>query len=369
MKHSIRDLLDVVYRYYPRGIDVVEQADIQRYKETEEYVRLVAARRRAAADERWPALLRRIEERFPSSIITNDSFHLPTGSLDACYRFSVSLPDAAGGRTLWFHIGFLVPYYFVYGWRQVQFVRPPEKFRVVLGGVNFFISRNPHDLELVSNADDERLKSVTFDESYIDFELSADELPCAEWIFRAIEATFGCERMPPEVGMVLVPDVAVNPRALGEARLYDCLFTAGHEWVRPSPCEVRTPGVEVDASNLTGRFAAVLKVLAALYKILWSLMPEVQGAFFGGVTTDGVLRKEEVLSVLAEIRALMDPPKTPRGIASKRELEAAIREIEALVARWDGEGEPPVSMVAWTSTFLANWLLDSEPKASPSRSR
>ncbi|WP_437752306.1 hypothetical protein [Sorangium sp. So ce1389] len=369
MKHSVRDLLDVVYRYHPRGIDGIEQADTQRYKETEEYGRLVAARRRAAADERWPALLRRIEERFPDCPVMNDSLHLPTGSLDACYSFSFSLPSAANGRTLWFKISFLVPYYTVYGYRLVQFVRQPERFRVVFGGIKFFISRSPRDPELVSNSDEERLMSVTFNESYIDFELSADELPYAEWIARDIEATFGCERMPPEVGVVLVPDVTVNLRTVGEARLYDCFFTVGHEWVPASPCEVRTPGVDVDASNLTGRFVAVIKVLAALYNILWSLTPEVQeaqwrGGFFGGVTTDGILRKEEILRVLAKIRVLMDPPKTSRGIASTRELEAAIRELEALVAAWDGEGEPPASMVAWASSFLASWLVDSDPNAS-----
>ena len=369
MKHNVRDLLDVVYRYYPRGIDLIEQADIQRYKESEEHVRLVAARRRAAADERWPALLRRIEERFPSSVVTNDSFHLPTGSLDASYSFSVSLPDTTHGRTLWFHIGFLVPYYLVYGWRRVHFVRQPDKFRVVFGGMNFFVSRSPRDPELVSDSGDERLKSVTFDESYIDFELSPDELSYAAWIARDIEATFGCERMPPEIGVVLVPDVAVNLRPLGEARLYDVLFTAGLEWVPPSPCEARTPGVEVDASSLTGRFIAVLKVLAALYNILWGLTPEVQearsrGAFYGGLTTDGGLHQEEVLSVLAKIRVLMDPPKTPRGVASKRELEAAIRELEALVASWDGEGDPPPAMVAWASRFLDSWLAGADPRAS-----
>ncbi|AUX25506.1 uncharacterized protein SOCEGT47_060530 [Sorangium cellulosum] len=132
---------------------------------------------------------------------------------------------------------------------------------------------------------------------------------------------------------------------------------------------MRTPGVDVDASSLTGRVVAVLEVLASLYRILWTLTPEVQeaqarGAFFGGVTTDGVLRKDEVMRVLAKIRVLMDPPKTPRGIASKRELEAAIRELEALVAGWDGEGEPPVSMVDWASSFLASGLVDSDPKAS-----
>ncbi|WP_437676155.1 hypothetical protein [Sorangium sp. So ce131] len=104
-------------------------------------------------------------------------------------------------------------------------------------------------------------------------------------------------------------------------------------------------------------------MLAALYQIAWALMPEVQaGSSYWVVTTDGVLRKEEVMRVLAKTRMLMDPPKTPRGIASKRELEAAIREIEALVAGWNGEGEPPASMVAWASSFLASWLEDSDPE-------
>ncbi|WP_437618779.1 hypothetical protein [Sorangium sp. So ce1151] len=363
MKHSTKELLDVVYKHYPHGIDLVDEADIQRYKESEEYARIVSARRRAAADERWPALLRRIEERFPSSIVMNDSLHLPTGSLDGSYSFSVSLPSTTDSRTLWFHVSFLVPYYLVYSWRLVRFVRRPEKFRFVLGDVNFFVSGSPRDPELVSDVNDERLNSVTFEEAYVSFDLSADELPYAEWIASDIEATFGCERMPPEIGTILVPDVAVNLRNLGEATLYDCLFTERPRWVNRPPSEVRTPGIEVDASRLTGRFVAVLKVLAALYNILWSLMPEAQGAFFGGVTTDGVLRKEEILRVLAKIRVLMDPPKTPRGVASKRELEAAIRELEALVASWDGEGDPPPAMVAWASRFLDSWLVDADPGA------
>ncbi|WP_438032763.1 hypothetical protein [Sorangium sp. So ce204] len=364
MKCSAKELLDVVYKYYPRGIDLVDEVDVQRYKESEEYARIVQARRRAAADERWPALLRRIEERFPDTIVMNDSFHLPTGALDASYSFSVSLPNTTDSRTLWFHVSFLVPYYLVYSWRLVRFVRRPEKFRFVFGGVNFFVSRSPLDPELVSDLRDEKLHSVTFSEAYVSFDLLADELPYAEWIARDVEMSFGCERMPPEIGTILVPDVAVNLRNLGEATLYDCLFADRHRWVNPSPSEVRTPGVEVDATSLTGRFVAVLNVLAALYNILWSLMPEAQGAFFGGVTTDGVLRKEEVLRVLAKIRGLMDPPKTPRGVASKRELEAAIRELEALVASWDGEGAPPVAMVAWASSFLASWLVDSALKSS-----
>jgi hypothetical protein len=56
------------------------------------------------------------------------------------------------------------------------------------------------------------------------FELPPDEQPYAAGIAQEIEATWGYERMPPEVGNVVVPDVATNLRRFGEARLYDWLF-------------------------------------------------------------------------------------------------------------------------------------------------
>jgi len=54
---------------------------------------------------------------------------------------------------------------------------------------------------------------------------SHDEQPYAAWIIHDIEATWGYERMPPEIGKMIVPDVATNRRNLGEATLYDCLLS------------------------------------------------------------------------------------------------------------------------------------------------
>jgi hypothetical protein len=60
------------------------------------------------------------------------------------------------------------------------------------------------------------------------FAFSSDEQPHADWLAREIEATFGCEPMPPEVGNIIVPDVATNLRLMGQATLYDCLL--GDDW-------------------------------------------------------------------------------------------------------------------------------------------
>src|SRR5262249_12093676 len=150
-------------------------------------------------------------------------------------------------------------------------------FVVIFQGMRLQVSRSPLDPELISNLDDERLKHLTIKRHHVTFDLLPEERPYAEWIAREIEATFGCEPMPPEVGTVFVPDLA-TPKLPGEIRLYDCLFSDHHEWVKPSPSDEPAPSVEVDASQLTDRFVAVLTVLAALFRIALFLTAEARRA-------------------------------------------------------------------------------------------
>jgi hypothetical protein len=51
------------------------------------------------------------------------------------------------------------------------------------------------------------------------------------------------------------------------------------------------------------------------------------------------------------MRLIVETPITLRAMA-------AARELEALIAAWDGEGAPPDAMVAWASGFLANWVTE-----------
>jgi hypothetical protein len=359
MKHTLDELLDIVYRYYPRGVGIVDgDIDVQAIRDSEEHARLVAARREAATDERWHAMRRRISERFPGMLM-NHSLHLPTGGCDACYSFTIHLPGATDDRMLWGQVSFLAPYYIIHGSCTIDIVHESRTdcFRVTFQGIHFQVSRSPLDPKLISNLDDERLKYVTIKRHCVTFDLLPDERPYAEWIAREIETTFGCEPMPPQIGTVFVPDLA-TPKLPGEVRLYDCLFSDHHEWVKPSPSDEPAPSVEVDASHLTDPFIAVLTVLAALFRILFTLMLKGHGAFCWSAEIDEVLRKEEVLKALAMIRPLLDPPVTPRGIAARRELEAAMREFEALVAAWDGDGAPSDAMVAWASSLLASSVFD-----------
>jgi hypothetical protein len=85
MKHTLDELLAIVYRYYSRGVGITD-IDIQARIATEEHSRLVAARRQAAAGERCHAMLRRIADRFPG-MLENHSPHLAaSASISATRR-------------------------------------------------------------------------------------------------------------------------------------------------------------------------------------------------------------------------------------------------------------------------------------------
>lgn len=366
MKHSLNELLDIIYRYYPRGVGITDDVDIQLRNATEEHARLVAARIRASKDDRWHAMLRRVEGRFPGMVM-NESLHLPSGGCDGCYSFRLDLTESTG-RTLWFQVSFLAPYYIIHGSRTIEIVKqqPTDFFLVDFRGMHFRVSRSPLDPRLISNPDHEIPRTVTVKREYVTFELSPDEEPYADWVAQEIEAIFGCERMPPEVGTALVPEVATDLRIPGEVRVYDCLFSE-HEWVKPSPSDVPAPRIRVDVASLTERFVAVLTVLRAHHQIgLTFTLPEAVLRFpepyrqsvgvFASVSTDGFLHKDKMLEELARMRPHDESPETLRAMAAKRELEA-------LVAAWDGEGDPPAGMVAWASSFLASWPLESEPEA------
>ncbi|KYF81265.1 hypothetical protein BE11_39140 [Sorangium cellulosum] len=367
MKHSLDELLDIVYRYYPRGVGITDDVDEELIRQTEEHARLVAARIQAAKDARWHAMRRRVGERFPG-MLTDQSLHLLSGGCDGCYSFTINLPQSAG-RTLWFEVSFLAPYYIIHSPRTIEIVKDlRDAFSITFRDMLFIVSRSPLDPRLISNPDHERPRTVTITRQYVTFDLSPDEQPYADWIAHEIEATFGCERMPPEVGTVLVPDVTAGVRLPGEVRLYDCLFSDQHTWVKPSPSEEPAPRAEVDASSLTERFVDVLTVLRAHHQIGLILrlpaiarkLPESERqslAVFLSASTDGFLHKDKMVQELARMRPHDESPETLRAMAAKRKFEA-------LVASWDGEGEPPAAMVAWASSFLASWPVDSESEAS-----
>jgi hypothetical protein len=185
MKITRSELLDVVYRFYPRGvrnlIRIYAPPNETFYDDTEEHLRLVEASNRGRAEySTWQAMIRRLGDRYR---LQNESIFLLAGGVDPAYSARIyrpgdigSSPSPGPGASLSFHVSLLGPYYGV------------------------------HDRG------------------------EPDEISAA--VAEEIEATYpGVQTIPPELGNEVVPDVEMNGAVMGKATIYICLFSEAWTWV------------------------------------------------------------------------------------------------------------------------------------------
>jgi len=165
MTHA--ELLEVVYRFYPRGLSPWGLG----YEDTEEsYRQREAAGRGAAEYPRWKAMITRLRARYSS---TDHSLRLLGGGIDPGYSGDIGIP----GRKLGFHVSLLGPYY------GIRLTGDPG------------------------------------------------EPPAARDLAQEIEATFpGYAPIPPSQGDEVVPDVSLDGRWFGETTIYECLLAQAWRW-------------------------------------------------------------------------------------------------------------------------------------------
>ncbi len=179
MKTTRSELLDVVYRFYPRGVPNFARIHVPPnepfYGDTEEHLRLVEAASRGRAEyPTWKAVTRRLGDQYG---LQNESLSLLSGWADPAYSARIWLTDETA---LSFHVSLLGPYYGIH-----------------LPGI-------------------------------------PEEEPVAREIAREIEATYpGYQQIPPELGKEVVPDVATSVVLMGDATIYVCLFSKVWTWVEP----------------------------------------------------------------------------------------------------------------------------------------
>ena len=181
------ELIDVVYRFYPRGL--LPYARIHAppnepfYDDSEEYRRLTEAANHGRAEyPTWKAMTRRLGARYG---LQNESLHLLSGGIDPAYSARIyrpkdenPVPPLCIRASLSFHVSLLGPYYGI------------------------------HDRS------------------------EPDETSAA--IAEEIEATYpGYRQISPEIGNEVVPDVAMNGASMGKATIYISLFSVVWTWVEP----------------------------------------------------------------------------------------------------------------------------------------
>ncbi|WP_437590318.1 hypothetical protein [Sorangium sp. So ce1000] len=173
------ELLDVVYRFYPRGVQKIQRIYVPPgepvYEDTEEHRRLVEAANRGRAEyPTWEAMIHRMYERYG---LQNESLSLVAGGSEPAYSARIWLIEETA---LSFHVSLLGPYYGIH-----------------LPGI-------------------------------------PEEEPVAREVAREIEATYpGYRPIPPELGNEVVPDVDMDGLMMGEATFYVCLFSPKWTWVDP----------------------------------------------------------------------------------------------------------------------------------------
>jgi hypothetical protein len=191
VKHSIEQILQTIYNFYPRGMP----QDDPRWPDTAESRRLVDARLRAGAErDRWAVLLARLRQQFDGCEVYDGSLHLISGNSGACYSAELAIVGGTSDverHVLGFMSSFLMPYYVIYSYRRF------------------------------------RLDPATSDGKPPATRLDADESELVFWrgIVTEIENAYGNEPMPAEVGHVRVQDVMPGNRAMGDAMIYDCIFS------------------------------------------------------------------------------------------------------------------------------------------------
>jgi hypothetical protein len=176
MKTTRSELLDLIYRFYPRGMLAIDRMHTPLgelvYVDTEEHCRLMVAAARGRREYRtWKAMIRRLGDRYS---LQDESLHLWSDGADPAYSGRVWL--ILNKTSINFHVSLLGPYY------GIQLPGAPE------------------------------------------------EEPVAREVAREIEATYpGYQTIPPEIGNEIVPDVDAG-LAFGEGTIYMCLFS--NIWTR-----------------------------------------------------------------------------------------------------------------------------------------
>lgn len=217
--NDLERLRSIVHSFYPRNL----RASDPGYQDTIEHRRLVAARRQAGRDnEAWRNLRERLARRFPDRPIQDNSLHLPGGNWDACYSALLWLAPRPGepreiDHALGFMLSFIVPHFLVYSCSTLETedgAEPVSTGEVEFGPDTLIVHSSPAQVVAPVSRYDVR------------YSFSEDEAPHANAIAEEIHGAFpGWTALSPEIGLTVVPDVVAGNRGLGEATLFDCLFT------------------------------------------------------------------------------------------------------------------------------------------------
>ena len=182
-------LLELIHQYHPANLRDADEG----YVESEQYQRLLRARREALKNSRpWEHLLSRLREALPGHRVEDWSALF---SNDNCRRVRVYLPAVMrleeGGqevRAVVVLVSILAPVYVRY-----------SSFRKLVGR--------------------------RWEETKLFYEEVPETKRVADQMEELVRSELGVQPLPPDTLFTPVPDIQCRNTSLGKARLIDCLFT------------------------------------------------------------------------------------------------------------------------------------------------
>lgn len=218
--HSVDELIQIAYRYYPRGARLLTQEGGGAEKQAIEQRRLGDACRQAYTERgTFVSLLDRLQVGLPDAEICYELTHLAAG-VGASYSADIVIPPKTDNHYLRLQVSVIAPCYVIAYHRayRISGVTCPE-FPPPPG-------TPPYEIE---PTDTPMPHGLVWSE-YSPFETSLDLIPDHESYARIIasemESTFpGYQLLAPEIGKQVVPDVIADPGLCYKfPTLYDCLF-------------------------------------------------------------------------------------------------------------------------------------------------
>lgn len=178
-------LTKIIYQYFPKNLETHDPT----YSLSIENQNLRRVQKEAQADRtKLVQFSQLVEKSFPIVKALDWSYL----SYDACYTIRLNADSVNAQTKQWrelvYCISVLVPLYFFY---QVT---------------NEIISEKEHHRQM-------------------NYQIDLDIEPIKQFSCQQIEHLFDATYLETETGMILVPEVQVQNKAMGEATIYDCLFT------------------------------------------------------------------------------------------------------------------------------------------------
>jgi len=199
-----KEILDTIYKYYPKNVDRYNPE----YDTSGEHIALMYKLKTAAGDLRWNDFLSQLQTIQNLDIFDCSTFAFPI----PCFKVNIYINNEIGKHEIVFFISIIADYY------ALTYTR---------------LYNDPY----WDDNWDENSKQIAFEQFSAGYARHKEEYKPSlnsypesvakliETVITFQEKSFNYKLLPQNLANKFVPDVATNGKLLGAASIFDCIFT------------------------------------------------------------------------------------------------------------------------------------------------